>query len=143
MPQNGFNVGRDVGLTIVTGSGPLTLNLITGFQSKQETTETNIKGIDGATRFVRFINGWTGGFTLERQDATLDRYFAQIEANFYAGINETPVTLTETITEVDGSVSQFRYLGVLLKYDDAGEYRGDATVKQTMSFVATMRKQIA
>lgn len=143
MPLNGFSIGRDVGLTLVTGSGPLTLNLITGFQSKQETTETTIKGLDGVTRFVRFINGWTGGFTLERQDATLDRYFAQLEANFYAGINEQPVTLTETITEVDGSVSQYRYLGVLLKYDDAGEYRGDQTVKQTLSFVSTMRKQIA
>jgi len=143
MPLNGFSIGRDVTLNIVTGSGPLSLNLITGFQSKQDTVEEKIKGLDGVTRHVRFFDAWSGRFTLERQDSTLDDYFSQLEANFYAGLNEQPATLTETITEVNGSVSQYRYLGVLLKYDDAGEYRGDTSVKQTMSFIASRRVKIA
>jgi len=143
MPVNGFSVGRDVTLTIVTASGPLNLNLITGFHKVQQTVETKIKGLDGVTRHVRFFDGWTGGFDIERADSTVDDYFAQLESNYYAGINEQPGTLTETITEVNGSISQYRYLQVLLKYDDAGNWAGDATVKQKLSFVASQRQKIS
>lgn len=143
MPINGFSVGRDVTLTIVTASGPLNLSLVTGFQSAPTIAEVKVKGLDGITRHVRMPDGWTGSFNVERQDSTVDDYFAQLEANYYAGINEQPATITETITEVNGSVSQYRYLNVLLKLDDAGSWAGDQTVKQKLSFVAARRNKIA
>ncbi len=143
MPVNSFSVGRDCTLTIVTASGPLNLNLITGFQSAPDMAEVKVKGLDGITRHVRFFDGWRGKFMVERADSTVDDYFAQLEANYYAGINEQPATLTETITEVSGAVTQYRYLKVLLKLDDAGEWKGDATVKQSLSFVAAQRLKIA
>ena len=143
MPVNSFSVGRDVTLTIVTSSGPLNLNLITGFGCSPEMAEVKIKGLDGITRHARFYDGWRGKFDIERSDSTVDDYFAQLEANYYAGINEQPATITETITEVSGAVTQYRYLGVLFKLDDAGEWRGDATVKQKLSFVARQRLKIA
>jgi len=143
MPIGDFSVGRDIALTIVTASGPLTLNMITGFHRRQETVEVKVKGLDGVTRHVRFFDGWNGGFDIERADSTVDDYFAQLESNYYAGINEQPGTLTETISEVNGSLSQYRYLGVLLKYDDAGSWAGDATVKQKLSFVASQRQKIS
>src|SRR6516164_1948698 len=135
MPVNGFSVGRDVTLTIVTASGPLNLNLITGFHSRQDTAEIKVKGLDGITRHARFFDGWTGGFDIERSDSTVDDYFARI--------NEQPGTITETITEANGNVTQYRFLNVLLKYDDAGNWAGDQTVKQKLSFVAAQRQKIA
>lgn len=143
MPVNGFTVGRDVTLTIVTSSGVLNLSLITGFQSKQEIVEEKIKGLDGVTRYLRFFDAWSGTFSFDRQDSTLDDYFSQLEANYYAGLSEQPTSITETILEVSGAVSQYRYVGVLLKYDDAGEYRGDQSVKQSLSFTASRRIKIA
>ncbi|AJX61593.1 hypothetical protein AQ938_06990 [Burkholderia pseudomallei] len=143
MSINNFSVGRDISLDIVTGSGPLQINLITEFTSNQESTEVKVKGIDGITRFVRFFDGWKGKFNVERQDATLDQYFSQLEQNFFSGIGEQSVTITESIQEANGSISQFRYLGVLLKYDDAGGWKGDSTVKQAVSFVCSRRIQIA
>lgn len=140
MPINGFTVGRDVTLTVTTDSGPLDLNLITNFRSKPEQTEQKTKGIDGVTRHVRFPDGWSGSFDISRTDSTVDDYFAQLEANYYAGINEQPGTITETITEVSGAVSQYRYTGVLLKLDDAGEFAGDKVVTQKLSFVASRRE---
>lgn len=143
MPINGFTVGRDVTLTIVTGNGPLSLNLVTGFQSKQDTQVVKSKGIDGITRPVRFFDGWSGRFSLERTDRTLDDYFNALETDYYAGVEESEVTITETITEEDGSVSQYRYRNVLLQMEDAGEVRGDNTVKQTLNFMASRRMTIA
>lgn len=143
MPMNGFSVGRDVSLSIVTAAGPLRLSLITGFSAKPNTAETRVKGLDGITRFLRFPDGWAGSFDVERQDSTVDDYFAQLEANYFAGINEQSATITETITEPNGGVSQWRYLGVLLKLDDAGSWGGDQTVKQKLSFMAARRIKLA
>lgn len=143
MPVNGFSVGRDVSLDIVGPSGPLRFNLITKFTSKQEVKSNAVKGIDGITRPVRFFDGWSGSFDIERQDSTVDDYFSGLEANYYAGLNETAVTITETITEVSGAITQYRYVGVLLKLDDAGDYAGDSTVKQKISFIASRRVKVA
>jgi hypothetical protein len=80
---------------------------------------------------------------VERQDSTLDDFWAQFEANYYAGISEQGMTLTETITEPSGAVSQYRYVEVLLKLEDAGSWEGDKTVKQKASFVAARRLKVA
>ena len=143
MPVNSFTVGRDTVLTIVTASGPLSLSLITGFQANQDSAEIKVKGLDGITRHARMFDGWHGSFSVERQDNTLDDYFAQLEAAYYGGVAEQPATITQTITETSGAVTQYRYLQVLLKYDDAGSYAGDSTVKQKMSFVASRRLKVA
>lgn len=143
MPNNSFSVGRDVSLDIVGPTGPLRFSLITDFNSRQEAKTQMVKGLDGISRPVRFFDGWTGGFDLERQDSTVDDYFAQLEANYYAGLNEASVSITETITEVSGAVTQYRYLGTLLKLDDAGNKSGDATIKQKLSFMASRRVKVA
>lgn len=143
MPVGGFSVGKDVALTVVTASGPLTFNLITAFSSQQETSEQMIKGLDGLMRPVRHFNGWRGRFEIDRQDSTVDDYFSQLEAGYYAGVVEQSASITETITEVSGAITQYRYIGVLLKLENAGSWKGDETVKQTVSFVATQRLKAA
>ena len=143
MPLNGYSVGRDVSLTIIGPAGPLNFNQITSFMAKQDITDQKVKGLDGITRHVRFPDGWAGSFEIERQDSTVDDYFAGLEANYYAGLNELPVTITEIITEVSGAVSQYRYLQTLLKIEDAGTWKGDATVKQKVSFVASRRIRVS
>jgi hypothetical protein len=144
MPMNGYNIGRDVTLSIVTaGNGTLNFNKITGFQSKQNSTDQEIPRLDGITDILRFYKPWTGSFTIERQDAVLDNYFAQLEANFYIGAVENGVSITETIQEVSGALTQWRFQNVLLKYDDAGDYRSDKSVSQAVSFLASRRIKIA
>lgn len=143
MPQNQFTIGRDVSLDIVGPSGPLRFSLITSFESRPDVTDQKIKGLDGITRHVRFPDGWQGQFQIERQDSTLDDYWAQFEANYYAGVQEQPCTITETILEPNGTVTQWRYVGVLLKLDEHGTYQGDQTVKQRVSFLAARRLKVA
>ena len=138
-----FSTGRDVTLTIVTPTGPLNLNLITGFHATPDTGEVKVKGLDGITRHAMFPDGWRGGFDVERADSTLDVYFGQLESQYYAGQATAYSTITETISEPNGSVTQWRYINVLLRLDDAGSYMGDQTVKQKMSFVSSRRIQIA
>jgi hypothetical protein len=143
MPINGFSVGRDVVLDIVGPDGPIRFSLITKFSSKPDTEDKKIKGLDGRTRPVIFAMGWSGTFEAERTNDEIDSYFAQLEANYHAGINNPPCTITETIQEADGSVSQYRFEGVMLKLDDAGSWEGGNTVNQKLSFTASERKKIS
>jgi hypothetical protein len=143
MPINGYTVGSDVTLVISTGAGPLPVNLRTGFTAKMDTTEQKIIGLDGITRHVRFLSGWSGSFSIERTDATLDRYFAQVEADYYSNVDALPLSIDQIIQEKNGGISAYRYQQVMLKYDDAGDWGGDKTVKQKFSFLAQQRVQIA
>lgn len=143
MPINSYSVGRDVSLDIVGQNGVMTFGQIVGFQSKPDVTDQKIKGLDGITRHLRFPDGWSGSFDLERQTSQLDDWWSQIEANYYNGINEIPVTITETIQEVSGAITQYRYMQVLLTIEDAGSWKGDASVKQKLKFVAARRVKIA
>ncbi|MGH8220886.1 MAG: hypothetical protein ACREUT_20315 [Steroidobacteraceae bacterium] len=139
MPLNGYSIGRDLTLNVVTANGVLQITGLTSFKAKQETTEETIKRLDGVIDRLRFYEGWTGTFMLERRDSTVDRYFCQLESDFFSGLTEGEVTITETITERNGALSQFRYRRVLLKLDDAGAWEGDKSVKRTMSFIASRK----
>jgi hypothetical protein len=143
MPQGIYNIGRDVGLTIVTSNGPITLNTITSFKSKSDDTVQKLVLLNGITDHLRFFQGWSGSFEIERASAVLDQYFALIESNYFRGIRERYASITETIQEVNGAVSQFRYPRVILSFADAGDYAGDKSVKQTLNFVSARRIQIA
>ena len=137
MPQNGYSIGRDVTIAVILPDGtPLRLGKVTGFMAKQDTTDQRIKPLDGTTDNLRFYDGWSGNFKLERRGPELDNYFEQLERNYYAGADEPQATMQQTIVEPGGGVSQFRYERVLLKFDDPGEWSADKSVNQAVSFMA-------
>lgn len=143
MPMNGFTVGRDVSIDIVGNLGTVErFNLITAFHTKQNTTKITIKGLDGKNRYLELPEGWDGGFDVTRGDSRLDDYFARLEDEYYDGSDIKAATITETIQEPSGGISQFRFEGVMLKLDDAGTFQGDAEVKQKITFCATRRRKV-
>lgn len=139
MPVNGFTVGKDVYLDIVTQIGAARFNIRTSFQSKQNVDKRKSKGMDGTTRHIFLPDGWEGSFKFDRNGPSIDDFFAQREAQYYAGQPILSATITETISEQDGTISQFMYTGVEMAYDDAGEKKGDDITKQTISFMASKR----
>jgi hypothetical protein len=143
MPVNGFNVGRDYAVNVQTPSGPLQFNLVTKFTKKQDLIDKKIKGLDGRTRHVVFPDGWNGTFEIERQDSSVDDYFAAQEAAYYAGQNTLPSTITETITEVSGAITQYQYTNVMLKFPNPGDAAGDETVHMTVDWLAERRIKLA
>lgn len=141
MPLLGkYSSGRDLTLIIVANGGIISLPGMTSFKRKQDTTEQTITKIDGVTDHVRFFKGWSGSFMLERESGAVDFYFNQLEANYYTGVTELPVFIQEIITEANGTLSSFLYEKVLLKLDDAGDFSGDKVVTQSLSFIASRRK---
>jgi hypothetical protein len=145
MPVNSQSIGKDVSLDIYTSRGPLNVPAaaITNFTSQPQTTSTASKGLDGVTRNAVFPDGWQGTFEIDRLNDSIDAWWAQYEADYYAGVNLTGGTITETIAEPNGSVSQYRYTGVVLNFTNAGSRQGNQLIKQTLSFMASRRLKVS
>lgn len=142
MPFNNFSVGKDVTLQIVTQQGVLLSSLLTSFTSKQRTNDKTVKGLDGVMRPLFLPDGWEGTFEYERGSSDLDDFIAALEADYYAGEAITGATILETISETNGLTSQYRYEGVVFKLSDAGEWKGDSSVKMRLEFSASTRSKV-
>lgn len=144
MPANGFNIGKDATLDVVSStSGPLRPTILTDFTFKQMTTGLESKAADGVNRFAEVPTGWEGTLSFDRGNSALDDYVAQAEASYYAGAPGDVITITQTVQEVSGAITQYRYTGVALKYEDAGDWGGEKIVKQKLSWKASRRIKVA
>lgn len=145
MTVNTFTTGRDVSVQINTPAGPLVIpaTAILNFKASPETTKLRSKGLDGKTRHGVIHDSWKGSITIDRLDQTVDNWWAQLEADYFAGRRTGTATIIERIQEQDGSVSTFRYEDVCLTLDDAGEYAADKKVEQMLSFEAARRIRVS
>lgn len=142
MPASGFNVGRDVTLTIFSSAGVISTAALKMFDSKPLTAEVKQLLITGNMLPAYLPEGWEGSFTFARVDSSLDDYFAKVEDGYYAGQDLPSGTITETIENVDGTISQYAYSPIALKLDDAGSWSGNKEVDQKVSFLAGRRRKI-
>lgn len=138
-----LNIGKDVALDVVLPDNSiLTINITTSFTAKQVTKALDSKGIDGINRVAEIPDSWSGSFAIDRSGSGLDDYFAAVEAGYYANGTLSAVRITQTITEPSGQISQYRYDGVALSLNDAGQWSGDAYVKQTINWRASKRIKV-
>lgn len=143
MAVNGLSIGKDVSVALITSYGPVNFNITTSFHPKAKYHDLRSVGLDGTVRDAPIPAGWDITFKIDRGGASVDAYFAQVEADYFAGVPTQAGTILETITEPDGTVSQWRYDNVMLKYDDAGERVGDKTIQIGVHGTASRRIQVA
>ena len=141
MPLNGYSVGKDVVLTVNTPTGILRLP-ITNFDAKPVYTDLKAMPLGSPPKHRSIPTGWKGTIKLDRQDSTVDDYCAQVEASYWAGQNIVTGSITETISEVNGSTSRYRYTDVNLKITDPGAWAGEKLVDQSLEFEASRRLKL-
>jgi hypothetical protein len=138
-----FSIGRDVSVDIVLPSGShLILDQVTGFDAKPKMKKLSSVGLDGVNRHATIPEGWSLSFDMDRANVVMDDYWSQFEAAYYNGQTVFNATILQTIVEADGSHTQFRFEGVSLSFDDAGNWKSDQYVKQRVSGEASFRKRI-
>jgi hypothetical protein len=106
-------------------------------------TDLKSKPLSGVPVFGVIPDGWKGSCRMDRRDPTIDSYFAGLEAAYFNGTNQIAGTIYETINEPNGSVTQWRYTGVILKLEKAGDFSGDKKVEQSVSFMASQKIQVS
>jgi hypothetical protein len=142
MPANDYSIGRDLSFTLSTPNGPLGLSGVTDYSAKKKNTMLTSKRLTGRNHHAVIPDGWELTIKLDRKDGSLDRYFAARDADYYNGVNVKNGTIYETITEADGSTSQYRYTEVALQFEGAGDWKGDAFISITIMAYATERQQV-
>jgi hypothetical protein len=143
MPQNGYSIGRDFTLDVIKGNGAvLRIKVKTGYTARQQVKEEVVERLDGVTDYLNMPKGWGGTIEYDRQDDEIDAYFAQWEADYHAGRNQPNLTMTETITNPGGGITQYRFVGVALKYEDTGNKNGQSVVKGRLGWNASRRLKI-
>lgn len=145
MPISGQTVGRDISLRINTPNGQLTIssNFITSFDAKPLARLEKYLPISGIINPLVFHEGWEVSLEIGRTDNTLDEFWALLESDYFNGVDVPGGTITETIQEADGSISQYIFSNVQLKLDDAGTFKGNDYVTQRLSGYAARRQKQA
>ncbi len=143
MSINGYTTGNDVEVDLNTQNGLISIPKIISFSAKPKYSESDITAMNGGTDTLLIPMNWSGTVEAEKQDDTLDAFFAAIEANYFNGVSITPGTITETINNPDGSVSVYRYQNVQFKFTDPGKKEGNKTVRQTMDWTAKRRIKVS
>lgn len=145
MPINGQSIGKDVSIDIVTARGNFVIpaSAITSFEMSPDTTSEKRKGLDGVARFALHPDGWKGTMEIDRFNSDVEDYWAQFEADYYAGINTSTATALETITEADGSTSQYRYTGLVIQLDTLGSRSADKVITSKVSLMASRRIKVS
>ena len=142
MSSNTFSVGRDCQLVVMGAFGRVDLSHVTGFDSRQVTAPVRVDRIDGTQLAAELPKGWDGAFELERGSSVADDFIARTEAAFHSGSAVATGTLYQYVSETDGSTSTYQYNGVVFKLSQAGNWRGDQSVKQRMEFFASTRTRV-
>ena len=140
--QGAFNTGRDCSLVIqhpLAPGGRVDLPNVMGFKAAQQVANIKIDRLDGVQLYADLPKGWDGSFTVERGSSGVDDLFALIEASWYQGGVFLQAQIFQYIIEVNGAFSAYLFQSASLHLSDAGEWRGDASVKQTLNFMASRR----
>ena len=138
-----FNTGRDVSIDVAGPNGIISLSLIVDFTSRQMVSKLKSSGLDGVTRFYNVPDGWGGGISIDRADRNLDDLIAAYENSYYNGSVFVFGTITQTIQEVNGTISQWRYQNAVFSCSDAGNWRKDSNVTPKLDWEASRRISIA
>lgn len=141
MPVNNMSIGKDVGVVINTTTGVLNIPAaaITSFSSQPVTEQESRIGFDGVSRYLVVPTGWKGSFDVDRMSSAVEDWWASYESAYFAGQTTQPGTITETITNPDGSITQYRYTGVMFDLQDLGTREPTKVIKQKLSFMASRR----
>jgi hypothetical protein len=142
MSLAGLTSGIDNKLSFIDLTGVKQFTYVESFTSKEDATVDKLVQMNGVITHPKFHMGWSGSFVLQRNSDFMDAYTATQEAAYYQGVGQIPMTITQTISESDGTTSQWQYTDVVITLDDAGQYSGTEIVKQRATFNAFRKNQL-
>lgn len=144
MAVNGLSVGHDATIILYnynTRQIIATAN-VTDYDEKAEMTEIKSRPLSGLPIYGYIPEGWKGSFTADRTGRAFDDLVASMEASYYAGVAQLAMTISRYVAEPDGTQSQYNMLGVVIKPEDLGTWKGDAKVSQKFSWAASTRVKV-
>ena len=136
-----FTVGRDGSIVIsVAGFGNVTPPLGTMFRGTPKYAKKRSIPLNSPPIEYELPDGWEWEIGLDRSNRQIDDLASAIESNYWNGGTIGQCTLTQYVSENDGSTSTYSYAAGSLRVE-TGQFQGDDLVKQKlMGFSPTRRK---
>ncbi len=144
MPIANFTVGHDVSVDIISGTTGQVISLPanTGFTAEATTQQIASRPLSGPPVFGEMPDGWSGTIDFDRTDIRIDAFFAAREAAYYKGQNIINDAIVQTIRERDGTITQYRFVNVALKFSQGGQWKAQDKVAQNIAWKASTRVQV-
>ena len=136
-----LTIGRDVTVVLTVAGQSIDLQNVSGFEANAVYQKVNVERLDGQVIHADLPKGWTGTFTMERANDALDAYFAGSELAWYQGGIIQNATVTQAISEADGSTSRYQFTGSSLTFGKQ-TWKADAPVTLDVAFTATQRVRL-
>ncbi len=140
---DGLTSGQSARITFTQAGVTLGFAILQNFQMTKNTNVITSIDITGKARHPQIHTDWTGSATYFRGGPEIDNYFADQERDFYLGGDQVNCTITETIQELNGAVSQWQYTDVTLQLADSGTYSGEDIVMQTINLFADRKIRLS
>ncbi len=139
---NPYSIGRDCQVVLLWNGIRVDLRDVIGFSAQQQVKLQRSDPLNSVPIEFNTPSGWRGQFKVDRGSSALDDLVAAIEAAFWnAGVIGSG-TIYQYLNEPDGSVSTYEFVDVALTFTDAGHYKAEDIVTQTVSFFASQRNRI-
>lgn len=144
MPLNNLSVGRDTTIVLndPNSGGVPNILYVTSYEAKQDHIKLKSSALDGVVRHGVIPDGWSGRIMLDRGNQNVDRLFGVLENAYYNGINILAQTITQTIDEADGTITQWQYQGCAISYDEPGAWQNGKFISQTVGWCASKRIEL-
>lgn len=144
MPLTNLSVGRDTTIVLndPNSGGVPNILYVTSYEAKQDHIKLKSSAMDGTVRHGVIPDGWSGRIMLDRGNQNVDVLFGILENAYYNGNNILPQTITQTIDEADGTITQWQYVGCAISYDEPGTWQNGKYISQTIGWCASKRNQL-
>ena len=140
---NSFSIGKDISFILVSPLGAtIQLPKLTGFDDELIYETVKSKVLDGPTRQVSLPDGHKLSVKFDREDGSVDTFFAALEAAYWAAGGFVPqFTGYVNVTERNGTSSRFEYLQLDLQYK-GGSWKSGAPVPGELMGYARYKRSV-
>lgn len=138
-----YTIGRNATLVLLWNGLTVQIDEVTGFNAQQEVKVQRSDPLNSTPIEFNTPSGWRGSFDVDRGTSAIDDLIASIESAYWNAAIIGSGTIYEYIVETDGSQSVYEFVGVSLTLSNAGSYRADDIVRQTLGFFASLRNKLA
>jgi len=142
MAINNLSLGPDITLNIHSPTGEVVIPTVVSFMCEPTPEVRKSVAINGNVLFAPIPLGYTGSLETDRTSPAIEEFWTNYEKQYYAGVNLQPSTITVTIREANGSITQWIATGVMFDAQSFGTWSGTDFVKQTLKFNAAKYQQI-
>ena len=144
MAVNGMSVGRDFSFVIYNPATGTIVDL-GDVQSVKVTPmfhDVRSSPYNGQPKFGVIPDGYRLSFSITRTGGELENFQLAMNKRFNDGLSIAAAFINETVTNPDGTVNEYQYVGVSLKVSDIGDISREKTVTMAVEAMASDKVQL-